>query len=243
MEAIRFQLGGSGASFRKPHTNRVNFTYSNIHKTALLGILGGIMGFKGHTDKTDNDEFPEFYIKLKGLKVSIVPSEIYSSKTISTLTDTTGLTNIGMTYVSREQSIVNPSWTIYIKQGSVDIDIYDELKNRLINSMAKFIPYLGKNHYPANISDVDIIELEKIDEDYEGEIKSLVLESEIEIADDFELDDVDNISYYIEEYYPTRYRGYVNYYIEEKFILTNKELLILSNDNFRLDGESVLYFV
>jgi len=44
-EAIKFNLYGKTGFFKKPDVNQeIYFTYNNIHKVALLGILGSIIG-------------------------------------------------------------------------------------------------------------------------------------------------------------------------------------------------------
>ena len=49
MKAIKFNLSGKFAHFKKPDVNSyAYFTYSHIHKVALLGILGAILGLKGY---------------------------------------------------------------------------------------------------------------------------------------------------------------------------------------------------
>ena len=45
MEAVKFTLSGRNAFFKKPEVNAYYyFTYSHIHKVALLGIFGAILG-------------------------------------------------------------------------------------------------------------------------------------------------------------------------------------------------------
>ena len=52
MESLCFTLSGKTAFFKKPEVNTyVYFTYGNIHKVALLGIFGAILGYGGHTQK------------------------------------------------------------------------------------------------------------------------------------------------------------------------------------------------
>ena len=47
MEILKFNLKGSHAFFKVPEVNTYYyFTYGNIHKVALLGMLGAIMGYK-----------------------------------------------------------------------------------------------------------------------------------------------------------------------------------------------------
>ena len=52
MKTLRFTLSGKTAFFKKPEVNSyVYFTYGNIHKVALLGIFGAILGYGGYTQK------------------------------------------------------------------------------------------------------------------------------------------------------------------------------------------------
>ena len=54
MEILKFKLSGKSAFFKKPEVNTYcYFTYGNIHKIALLGILGAILGYKGYSQMKD----------------------------------------------------------------------------------------------------------------------------------------------------------------------------------------------
>ena len=86
MEILRFTLSGKNAFFKKPDVNTYNyFTYGNIHKVALLGIFGAILGYHGYIQYNENSSkrkkgdleasYPEFYQKLKDLKISILPKK------------------------------------------------------------------------------------------------------------------------------------------------------------------------
>ena len=45
MRALKFTLSGKNAFFKKPEVNAYfYFTYGQIHRVALLGILGAIVG-------------------------------------------------------------------------------------------------------------------------------------------------------------------------------------------------------
>lgn len=49
MRALKFTLSGKNAFFKKPEVNAYfYFTYGQIHRVALLGILGAIVGYKGY---------------------------------------------------------------------------------------------------------------------------------------------------------------------------------------------------
>ena len=55
MKAISFILSGKTACFRKPDVNQfAYFTYNNIHKPALLGLFGAVIGF-GYTQLNDEN--------------------------------------------------------------------------------------------------------------------------------------------------------------------------------------------
>ena len=52
MNSLKFTIEGKTAFFKIPEVNAVQyFTYGNIHKPALLGILGAIMGYGGYTQQ------------------------------------------------------------------------------------------------------------------------------------------------------------------------------------------------
>ena len=49
MRAVKFKLKGRNAFFKKPEVNTYcYFTYGQIHKMALLGIFGAILGYDGY---------------------------------------------------------------------------------------------------------------------------------------------------------------------------------------------------
>ncbi|MDD3772535.1 MAG: CRISPR-associated protein Cas5, partial [Weeksellaceae bacterium] len=49
---ISIDLKADFGFFRKPDTNNtINLSYNIIHKPAILGILGAIIGLEGYTEK------------------------------------------------------------------------------------------------------------------------------------------------------------------------------------------------
>lgn len=176
MKALSFEISGKTAIFKKPDVNSyAYFTYNNIHKPALLGILGAIIGLDGYTKLYDsnrglkdgksgyNDGFPDYYEKLKDLKVSIVPlaKNGYFSKKIQTFNNSVGYASFekGGNLIVREQWLENPKWQIIILEN--DIEEYKKIKEYLVNKKAVYIPYLGKNDHFANIDFVKEIELDE----------------------------------------------------------------------------------
>ncbi len=176
MKAISFEISGKTAIFKKPDVNSyAYFTYNNIHKPALLGILGAIIGLDGYTKLYDenrkakeektgfNDGFPDYYEKLKDLKVSIVPlaKNGYFSKTIQTFNNSVGYASFeqGGNLIVREQWLENPKWQIMILEN--ETEEYKKIKEYLLNKKAVYIPYLGKNDHFANIDKVQEITLDE----------------------------------------------------------------------------------
>ena len=191
MKAISFEIGGKTAIFKKPDVNSyAYFTCNNIHKPALLGILGAIIGLKGYTQLHDekralevkiketkgndkkelqnqkkilDDCYPEFYEKLKSLKISIRPlgENGYFSKKIQVFNNSVGYASkeVGGNLIVREQWLEKAKWQILIQED--DTKEYKKIKEYLLNKKAVFIPYLGKNDHPANIEDAKSIELDE----------------------------------------------------------------------------------
>ena len=75
MKAVKFTLSGKNAFFKKPEVNTYYyFTFGQIHKVALLGMFGAILGYDGYAQKKWTKikkgqsivkEYPEFYEKLQ----------------------------------------------------------------------------------------------------------------------------------------------------------------------------------
>lgn len=73
MKALKFTLSGKTAFFKRPEVNtNYYFTFGNIHKVALLGIFGAILGYQGY-NATKDKGLPEFYQKLHDLKIFNIP--------------------------------------------------------------------------------------------------------------------------------------------------------------------------
>ena len=53
MEALKFTLSGDSAFFKDNVINTVYLTYGNIHRVALLGMFGAILGYGGYSKQND----------------------------------------------------------------------------------------------------------------------------------------------------------------------------------------------
>ena len=262
MKAISFELSGKTACFRKPDVNQfAYFTYNNIHKPALLGLLGAILGLKGHIQlsnenrkiedenkaikkKVDkkplNDGFPEFYERLKDLKISITPlvPHGYFSKKIQVFNNSVGYASkeMGGNLIVREQWLEKPKWQIMIlDDGSSE---YELLKKYLLKGKAVYVPYLGKNDHPATIDEVKEIEL---DPSIDGsKISSLFIEDAFEIS---KMPLRGELSYFFKEVSPMRLQQEHHFYEYENLIFTNHKVVQNSSKNLFSFKEKNYFFL
>lgn len=248
MNAISLKLSGKTACFRKPDVNVYTyFTYNNIHKPALLGLLGAIAGLGGYTQLHDknrglkkgslgyDDWYPEFYKKLKHLKVSITPlaPNGYFSKKIQTFNNSVGYASqeAGGNLIVREQWLENPQWQIIILDD--ESDEFKKISEHLINRKSVFIPYLGKNDHPANIRDVESVILSDRKGNY---IDSLFIKN-FDKLDGWARESDDN-PYIFQEISPYTLQKDYHFYEYKTLVFTNYEIANIPKDTYCYDGKN-----
>lgn len=164
---ISFQIKADKGLLKKPDINDgMYLTYNMLHKPAILGILGAIIGLEGYQK---NGELPAYYQKLKDVPVGVRPLDDEKGnfqKTIITYNNTTGFASAeaGGNLMVTEQTLVKPSYEIFLL-----LDITIEEQNILYNNIKKqeacYLPYLGKNDYSIwwNKDDVKEYNWEKLE--------------------------------------------------------------------------------
>ena len=149
MKLISFDLKADFAFFRKPDTNAtINLSYNIIHRPAVLGILGAIVGLEGYKEK---GKLPQYYDVLKDVKIGIEPlnhDKGNYSKTNIKYSNTVGYANKGTNFLTEELTLVKPEYRIYLLIDE-DKSYQKLLSYNLKNGCAEFIPYLGKNEFTA----------------------------------------------------------------------------------------------
>ena len=255
MKAVSFELSGKTACFRKPDVNQyAYFTYNNIHKPALLGLFGAILGLGGYTqlynenrEKKDNKKplnsgYPEFYERLKDLKVSITPIALYGyfSKKIQAFNNSVGYASreMGGNLIVREQWLEKPKWQIMVlDDGSEE---YVKLKEYLLDGRCEFIPYLGKNDHPAKIDDTKEIELSKKLFDIDGEyyIDSLFIKPSSGLGYHRESDDM---PFLFQEVSPIALQKDYHFYKYETLIFTNHEPRELPKESYSYEKRNYTF--
>ena len=255
MKALKFTLSGNSAFFKDNVINTVYLTYGNIHRVALLGMFGAILGYGGYGKQNDMlkkknkkiPDYPEFYEKLKDIKISIVSNGKNGcfNKKLQTFNNSVGYASKeeGGNLIVKQFWLENPSWDIYIL---LDCDEAKKIADYIQNRKAIYLPYLGSNDHLANITDVEIINIEKkTSSDNETiEILSMVKASDISdkkknafIIDDNMKKDIHKYS----EYLPVALSKDLNQHEKEKMTITNMSV-ILKKSYYKVEDKNIVFY-
>ena len=151
---ISFDLKAEMGFFKKPDINdcigAAYLTYNMLHKPALLGILGAIVGLQGYQK---NGVFPDYYRILQHLKIGIMPLDSDHgnySKDIIAYNNGTGFASseAGGNLIVKEQILIKPAYRCFLLLD-VGNKVEEDLYNRIIKYEAEFLPYMGKNDFSA----------------------------------------------------------------------------------------------
>ena len=143
---ISFDLKSDLGFFKVPDLNDVYLTYNMIHKPALLGILGSILGLSGYTE---NSKMPEYYEKLKHLKIGIEPLNSENGtyqKMMVKYVNSTGFANDDGNLIVTEQILIKPEFRCYLLLD-IDNSVEKLLYRRIKSQESYYIPYFGKNDF------------------------------------------------------------------------------------------------
>ena len=244
MQVIRFKLSGKTAFFKKPDVNTYYyFTYGTIHKIAILGIMGSVMGLGGYNKQSQNGKnevYPEFYEKLRESKISIIicNDKGYITKKIQSFNNSVGYASLeqGGNLIVKEQWLQDPQWVIYVE---ID-EITEKFADMICNNRATFIPCLGKNDHFADITNVRRIDLEKVENS--NSVDSLFITKNFQIGNSTL--NRRELSWKYQEYLPISLDEELNQYQFEDFTATNKKVVSNRNADLYRDTElnKIVYF-
>ena len=151
-KVLLFDLFGRFAHFHQPLTvpTYLKRSYNVIPRPTLLGVLGAILGYEGYGEgKTE----PEFYKRLKNLKIFIEPSasKFPFKKTLVTYNSLNSFANArdkNPNMLIQEEVLVEPYYTI----GIIVHEQKDKiLIDHILNRKSSYHLYLGKNEFFANV--------------------------------------------------------------------------------------------
>lgn len=242
MEVLKFTLSGKTAFFKKPDVNTyVYYTYGNIHKVALLGIFGAVLGYGGYANQ-GTDLFPEFYQKLCGLQVSIVPicENGFIPKKLQLFNNAVGYANTDAGILNvREQWLENPCWDIYI---SLNHDEAKKLAKKVLDRKCTYIPYLGTNDHIADISNAEVCQVQEA-ADYHV-LHSLFLTKKASFGDreDYEEEYAAVTEYKYEDFLPIGLDEALNHYIKKAFAHTNMVIAHYEDTVYRAGNQNIVFY-
>jgi len=216
---VSFTINAEFGMFKKPDINdKIFISYNIIHKPYLLGILGSIMGYGGYAQSKDVSQMPEYYEKLKDIRVAIAPSNknggIFKKEFILFNNTTNGSTsNI------TEQTLVNPAYRIYLE---LDDKKHKELISKLENNEAIYPPYMGKNEFSLWWNDFKIYkEFHSIDSKEKFEVKTIIKKPDNFVLKNSGYKERTTNYFYLFERLPIGFDEVLKQYIYHEFIYTN----------------------
>ena len=144
---ISFSVTGAFASFRDPSVTTNQTVYYIPSKTAVVGILGAILGI-GRTDTLGDiysKEYLEFFSKLKiGICLENNPRKITYFTNHRSL-------KASKTKPVKKEILVEPKYTIFVASSD---EMLDQISDVIKHNRYQFSPYLGHAYCPAKITDL-----------------------------------------------------------------------------------------
>lgn len=182
MSIVAFRLSGDYAHFSHPATIYSSLTYPVPPKTAIMGLLGAIIG------KSDYHELDIKYsvkvnhsIRKKSFVFNGIKNALSSNMHIKE-----GYQNSSDKKQFYRELICNPSYTIYVDLSKLDTKTSELITNNLREHKTVFTPYLGVNFCIADFEWIEIKDMQKLSCD-ECKIDTFTLEKDF-IFDDKNFD-------------------------------------------------------
>lgn len=251
MKVLKFKLSGDFAFFKNESINDMYETYPHIHKPALLGLFGAMLGYDGYAqtqkifNKTDEENiFPEYYKKLKDIKVGIVPKEYSFPKIIENFNNSTGMFNRvadtrnggknGTNLIVEQVWLEKPSWDIFL---IVDNPETEKIMDSIINSKSVYHLYLGINNHFAVIDDIKVYELKENNE------KQVVIDSIVKNDDVSEIKGrIENNITEIDFVLPFELSPKTNIYIKKECKISNAKVNLINGKAYNIDGKNIVFY-
>ncbi|MBE7358746.1 CRISPR-associated protein Cas5 [Campylobacter sp. RM12327] len=171
---IAFDLWGDYAHFSHPATIYSSLTYPVPPKTAIMGLLGAIIGLKE-------------YEKLGDLKYSVKLNASLKKKTMifngikmalsSSMKLADGYQDASQKKQFYRELICEPNYTIYLNLENLDKYFQDQIYKNIKEHKSVYTPYLGINFCLADFKFKEIKNFNKI-EDEKIYVSSFVLEND-----------------------------------------------------------------
>lgn len=144
MKAIKLEIYGNWAQFRKAETNNNPLSHDFITKTALIGLIGAVLGIER------NEMKPLFPLLSEGLLYSVqVNNEVIKQSWGFTLRS---VTHCWDKAPKQMEFIKHPSYTIVLALKNENCNEYfDRFSSFCKQGKACYTPVLGLHNCPAEI--------------------------------------------------------------------------------------------
>ncbi len=165
MKFAVFELSGKYAHFKVPESTRGNFTFPFPPRTALMGLIAGILGIQRNSYWQENQKFYSAKIAVEILNIVLKDSlkiNYTQTKTITSLRkigapitllipkDPGNPKSRGFITQFKLDLLKNVKYRIYV---SIDDDeLHKQLVKRLKEKKYVYPPYLGHANFFANIN-------------------------------------------------------------------------------------------
>jgi CRISPR-associated Cas5-like protein len=145
MKGIQFIIEGNWGHFKKPETNNNPLSHDLITKTALIGLIGAVLGIEREDMK---DKFPELSEDLLyGVQLLNPVKKISWGFTSKTAINPTAAGS-----PKYFEFLKNPKFFVSLAlQENRSKKIFDNFKNAIIEEVAVYPPVLGWHNCPANL--------------------------------------------------------------------------------------------
>ncbi|RPI19234.1 MAG: type I-B CRISPR-associated protein Cas5 [Ignavibacteriae bacterium] len=153
MKLISFDIKAALGFLKKPDINEgIYLTYNCLHKPALLGIIGAIIGLGGYYQSYIMKKYiPDYFERLKNLKVGVKPLDSFNgnfTKTVVKYNNSAGYASEeqGGNLIVNEQTLIKPSFRVYLLlniSNEYEMKVFEYLSN----GECEYIPYFGKNDF------------------------------------------------------------------------------------------------
>jgi CRISPR-associated protein Cas5h len=165
-QAVKFKLSGDYALFKKPFANNQPQSFVIPPKTAILGMVGAIMGWRKE-DYINNLPFDKFLYAVRLLtskiKKETVGLNLMQGKNGKFTFNENPISNPspdrGQRSPTRYEFIKNIEWEIFliIEEQTIQVELFERLQKK------KFVynPNLGMQQLFAKIENEEIKEVEK----------------------------------------------------------------------------------
>lgn len=224
---ISFTIEAEFGMFKKPDVNdKIFITYNIIPKTYILGMLGAIMGYDGYAQNQNKSLMPEFYEKLKNIRVGIAPKNsnggVYKKEFIIF-----NNTYNGETKNIVEQTLINPQFEIFIEIANTH-----PLIDKLYKKKAEYLPYMGKNEFSLWWHEVhEHKKFEKVHEKNNFEVLTIIPKNEKFVLKNSGFKERTTNYFYFFERLPYAWEKNPKQYKYQNFLYTNS--IFKSTKNFK----------